>query len=58
MLDYDNEITKFIFYHAYYLNYLIDSDKKVLDFEDDEANDKKLIDKRWYLEDRESNDYI
>ena len=47
MLEYDNEITKFIFYH---------SDKKVLDFEDDEANDKKLIDKRWYLEDRESND--
>ena len=56
MLDYDNKLTKFIFYHDYYLNYLIDSDKKVLDFEDDEANDKKLIDKRQYLEDRESND--
>ena len=56
MLDYDNKLTKFIFYHAYYLNYLIDSDKKVLDFEDDEVNDKKLIDKRQYLEDRESND--
>ena len=41
MLEYEDDITKFIFYHF---------DKKVIDFEDD-AKFENNIKKKWYLDD-------
>ena len=41
MLEYEDDITKFIFYHF---------DKKVIEFEDDTKFDNN-IKKKWYLDD-------
>ncbi len=41
MLEYEDEITKFIFYHF---------EKKVIDFEDEDYSENFRV-KKWYLDD-------
>ena len=48
MLEYEDEVTKFIFYHF---------DKKVIDFEDDTLS-KNFKKKKWYLDDFLDPHYI